>query len=69
MLHQSGDLAAEYLFWRTGDKYDEPNMSKYKIISVDYVRRNKPSDNKNKMDLIIKVLDRILAKFGLENEL
>lgn len=44
-------------------------MPKYGIIPTDYVKRNKSSNNENELDLIIKVLNHIVARFDPKNEL
>ena len=62
-------LSSEYPLRRTNVRCDRSNAPKYKIIPADYVKRNKPSNNKNKTDLVIKILDHIITKFDLENEL
>ena len=69
ILYQTGELLSEYLLRRTNEKCDEQNALKYKIIPVDYVKRSKPSNNENKLDLVIKILDHIIARFGSEDEL
>ena len=52
----------------TNEECDELNAPKYKIISVEYARRRK-INNKNKLELVVKVLVHIISKFRLENEL
>ena len=67
--HQASELSFEYFLRRINERYDDLYAPKFKIILLNYTNRNKLSNNKNKLDLIIKVLDRMITKFDLENEL
>ena len=68
ILRRTGKLPTEYLLQRTNERYDETIAPKYEIILVDHTKQNKPSNNKNELDLVIKVLDHIIFKFDLWNE-
>ena len=46
------------------------NAPKYKIIPADYMDRSKSKHDKKQLELLVKVVDYIIAKkFDLENEL
>ena len=68
ILHQSVESSHKYLLRRTIEKYDGSNTPKYKIIPADYMNRNKPSNNKYKLYLVIKILDHMITRPVLENE-
>ena len=69
ILHQTGELSAEYIHRRTNEKINRLNAPKYKIIPVNYTNRSKSKNNKKQLELFIKAVDYIIVKFGLENEL
>ena len=64
-LHDSGELPSHLHIRKTNEKIDGPNVGKCKIIA------QLPSNHNEKEQLavIIKVIDYIVARCGLENEL
>ena len=69
ILHQTGELSAEYILQRTNDKADGTNVPKYKIVPASYANRSKAKRKKVQLELLIKVLYYMIHKFGLEKEL
>ena len=64
-LHDSGELPSHLYIRKTNKKIDGPNVGKCKIITQLPTDHNK----KEQLAVIIKVIDYIVAKYGLENEL
>ena len=64
-LHDSGELPSHLHIRKTNEKIDGPSAGKYKIVT------QLPSNHNEKEQLavVIKVIDHIIAKYGLENEL
>ena len=64
-LHDSGELPSHLHIRKTNEKIYGPNAGKYKIIT------QLPSNHNEKEQLavIIKVIDYIVVRCGLENEL
>ena len=69
ILHQSSELSSEPLFRTINDRRDKLNALKYKLILAVYLNRSQSSNNKNKIYLIIKILDRDITRISLDNEL
>ena len=69
ILHQTGELSTEYILQRTNEKTDGTNTPKYKIVPASYVNRSKVKRKKAQLELLIKVVDYMIQKFGLEKEL
>ena len=64
-LHDSGELPSHLHVRKTNEKIDGPDVGKYKIIT-----QLPPIHNeKEQLAIINKVLDYIINKYGLENEL
>ena len=64
-LHDSGELPSHIHVRKTNEKIDRPNVGNYKIITQLPLIHNE----KEQLAVIIKVIDHIVAKYGLENEL
>ena len=69
ILHQTGELSVEYILRRTNEKADGSNAPKYKVVSAYYVDRSKEKREKTQLELLIKVVNHVIHKFGLEEEL
>ena len=69
ILHQTGELSTEYILWRTSEKADGANAPKYKVIPAFYADRSKAKREKAQLELLIKVVDYMIHKSGLEKEL
>ena len=55
--------------WRINEKTDGANTPKYKVILAFCVNRSKAKSEKALLELLIKVVDYMIQKFGLEKEL
>ena len=64
-LHDSGELPSHLHVRKTNEKIDGPNVGKYKIITQLLTKNNE----KEQLTVINKVIDYIIDKYGLENEL
>ena len=69
ILHQTGKSSPEYLLRRTNEKADGLNAPKYKIVPTSYMDLSKAKRDKAQLELLIKVVDYMTRKFGLEKEL
>ena len=69
ILHQTGKLLLDYILQRTNERAYEVNTLKYKVGSAFYADRSKAKREKVQLELLIKVVDYIIDKFGLKNEL
>ena len=69
ILHQLGELSSEYILRRTNEKVDETNISKYKVVPASCTDRSKAKRKKAQLELLIKIVDHMIHKFGLEKEL
>ena len=63
ILHQLGELSAEYILWRTNEKTDVSNAPKYKVVPASYVCRSKAKREKAQLELLIKIVDHMIHKF------
>ena len=61
-LHDSGELPSHLHVRKTNEKIDGPDVGKYKIITRIPTKHNE----KEQLAVIIKVIDYIVAKYGLE---
>ena len=64
-LHDSGELPSHLHVRKTNEKIYGPNVGKYKIITQLLTKNNE----KEQLTVINKVIDYIIDKYGLENEL
>ena len=69
ILHQTGELSPEYLMRRTNGKTDGANAPNYKVVPASYMDRSKAKRKKAQLGLLIKVVDHMIHKVGLEKEL
>ena len=55
--------------WRTNGRADGVNVPKYKVVPASCADRSKAKRKKSQLELLIKVVDHMIQKFGIEKEL
>ena len=65
ILHDSGELPSHLHIRKTNEKIDRPNVGKYRIMTQLSTNHNE----KGQLTVIIKVIDYIVARCDLGNEL
>ena len=69
ILHQSGELSPKYLLRRTNERSDGPNAAKFKIIPADYATKRPKTSAKQNIELCIQVLNHIVDKLNIGDEI
>ena len=64
-LHDSGEMLSHLHIRKTKEKIDGPNVGKYKIITQLPSNHNE----KEQLEVIVKVIDYIVARYGIEKEI